>query len=201
MTRDFYEFLYRPGQELQMVGIVIGIWLIVSHLIAVWKFDELKPMLAKLPRNYNFGVVLFTVCMIWTLAVWSEMDLGEFHAAEKKVQVILVVGGALVAYFVRDFLAVRAIGFFLILLASPILISAFLEPPRTRLLLVILAYAMVIKGMFWVGKPYLLRDQIAWATADKKRWQIACGAGAVYGVLILLCAVLFWDKEAAPDPF
>ena len=56
---------------------------------------------------------------------------------------------------------------------------------------------MIVKGMFWVGKPYLMRDQIAWVVADKKRWQIACGAGLAYGIVMLICALLFWGKAVA----
>ena len=34
----------------------------------------------------------------------------------------------------------------------------------TRLLLVLLAYVWIINGLFWVGMPWLMRDQIAWLT-------------------------------------
>ncbi len=192
--RAFYELFYRPGLDLQLVGIVIGAWLILSHGFALLNFEKLKPTLERFPRNYNVGVPLLVIAFIWTFAVWSEMDLGEFWRAERPVQIILVIGCILVATYVKDFLAVRAVGFLLILLAAPLLISAFLQPPVSRLLLVAVAYAMIVKGMFWVGKPYLMRDQIGWVTANKKRWQIACGAGLGYGIAMVVCAVLFWGK-------
>lgn len=198
MMRAFYETLYRPGLELQFVGIALGVWLIVSHAIALLQYDRLKPWLKQFPRNYNLGLFLIAAAFIWTFMVWTEMDLGEFWKMERPGQLILIVGGLLVAHYVRDFLAVRASGFLLILLASPILTAAFLEPPRSRLLVVVIAYAMVLVGMFWVGKPYLMRDQIDWVTAEKKRWQIACGAGVGYGIVVLLCALLFWGVKAAP---
>ena len=193
----FYELFYRPGLDLKLVGIVIGAWLILSHGYALMNFEKLKPVLEKFPRNYNVGVPLLVIAFIWTFMVWSSMDLGEFWKMEKAVQVILVVGCFAMAFYVKDFISVRAVGLLMILAAAPMLISAFQQPPITRLLLVFIAYVMIVKGMFWVGKPYLMRDQIAWVVADKKRWQIACGAGLAYGIVMLICALLFWGKAVA----
>ena len=41
-------------------------------------------------------------------------------------------------------------------------------------------------GMFWVGMPYTLRNQITWITATETRWRAAAFAGLAYGAL--LCA-------------
>jgi hypothetical protein len=43
--------------------------------------------------------------------------------------------------------------------------------------------------MFWIGKPYLLRDQINWLTRSATRWRIAAIAGVAYGAVVLLCAL------------
>jgi hypothetical protein len=50
---------------------------------------------------------------------------------------------------------------------------------------VLLAYIWLTLGMFWVGKPYLLRDQITWVTKSVLRWRVATALGAVWGALIL----------------
>jgi hypothetical protein len=80
----------------------------------------------------------------------------------------------------------------MILAAAPILESAFLKEPQTRLLIVAFAYVIAVKGMFWVGMPYLMRDQIKWVLAEEKRYRLGAIAGAVYGVAVLVCAVAFW---------
>jgi hypothetical protein len=71
------------------------------------------------------------------------------------------------------------------LLAEPVISSAFLRPELWRLLIVLLAYVWLTLGMFWVGKPYLLRDQITWLTKSILRWRIAAALGVVWGGLIL----------------
>lgn len=120
------------------------------------------------------------------------MDLGEFFTLERPVQIILVVGFFLVSRYVTDFLAVRAVGMFLILLAAPLLDAAFLEAPLARLLIVAPAYVWAVAGMFFVGMPYLMRDAIDWVTATPERWKRACGAGVVYGLALLVCGFVFY---------
>ena len=88
--------------------------------------------------------------------------------------------------FVPDFLAVRALGMLALLVAEPLLEAAFLREEQVRLLLVVLVYVWIIAGMFWVGMPYTLRDQISWVSATEKRWRAAAFAGLAYGAL--LCA-------------
>lgn len=187
-----YDFLYAPGIPLQGMGIIIGLWLIVSHGFALLKPDDVKPWLEKFPRNENLGMALVVVAFVWTFIVWSCMDLGEFFKIERPVQFILILGCIGVITYVREFLAVRALGFLMILAAAPILESAFLKEPQTRLLIVAFAYAIALKGMFWVGMPYLMRDGIKWTLAQEPRYTIGAVAGTVYGVVVLVCAIAFW---------
>lgn len=187
-----YESLYRPGMPLQLMGILVGLWLVLSHVFALLKPKETSAFLKKFPRNEKLGTILVTIGFVWTFIVWSEMDLGEFFKVERLVQVVLVAGCFGVIRYVREFLAVRAAGFLLILAAAPILTSAFLEEPASRLLLVALAYAGAIIGMFWVGMPYLMREQIDWILADAKRLKYGAITGIAYGALVLLCALIFW---------
>ena len=187
-----YNLLYEPGIPLKVMGILLGVWLIASHAIALTKPDLVKPWLKGFPRNEKIGTVLVIIAFAWTFIIWSCMDLGEFFKIEKAVQLILVAGCVGVIVYVKEFLAVRSLGFLMILAAAPILDSAFLKEPQTRLLIVALAYVIALKGMFWVGMPYLMRDQINWVLAKDKRYQIGALAGAVYGLVVLACALAWW---------
>ena len=187
-----YDFLYEPGIPLKWMGILIGVFLIASHAMALLKPDLVKPWLKKFPRNEKIGIILVIIAFAWTLIIWSGMDLQEFFKIERTVQLILIAGCIGVIVYVKEFLAVRALGFPMILAAAPILDSAFLKEPQTRLLIVALAYAIALKGMFWVGMPYLLRDQINWVLAKDKRFTIGAILGVVYGLVVLICAVVLW---------
>jgi len=187
-----YNLLYEPGIPLKIMGILIGLWLIASHVFALAKPDLVKPWLKGFPRNEKIGIVLVIIAFAWSFIIWSCMDLGEFFKIEKPVQMILIAGCVGVIVYVKEFIAVRSLGFLMILAAAPILDSAFLKEPQTRLLIVAIAYAIALKGMFWVGMPYLMRDQINWVLAKDNRYKIGAIAGATYGFVVLICAVVWW---------
>ena len=103
-----------------------------------------------------------------------------------------IVAGAVLSWiYVPEFLAVRALGMLLLLAAEPLLESAVLRNEPSRLLLVVLAYAWVIAGLFNVGMPYLLRDALQWLTARPIRLKSGALAGAAYGLALVVCAVAF----------
>lgn len=187
-----YNTLYEPGLPLSLVGILVGAWLVLSHGFALLKPAAVKSFLTAYPRNEKIGVPLVIFCFAWGFMIWSCMDLGEFFKIERPVQIVIIGVCVGVIVYVREFVAVRALGFLMILAAAPILDSAFLQLPQSRLLLVAFAYAIALKGMFWIGMPYLMRDQIRWVIAEDNRYKIGAAAGLVYGIAVLLCAILWW---------
>lgn len=180
------------GLSLKAVGLVLGALLLGGHLFAWKTADTLLPKLKGFPRNRSIGVALMVVVVIWTMFLVSYMDMGEFFKYRKTLLYAVPITGFLVISYVTEFLAVRALGTLLLLLASPVLTAAFLQEPTSRLLLSILAYVWIIGGMFLIGMPYLLRDGIDKLIARPALFKQAALAGAVYGLLILICALLFY---------
>jgi hypothetical protein len=107
---------------------------------------------------------------------------------------VAIVAGAFLSWkYVEEFLAARAMGMLALLAAEPLLEAAFMRHEISRLLLVVLAYVWIINGLFWVGMPWIMRDQIAWLTAKMRRYQTAAWAGVFYSSAVILCAVFFWN--------
>jgi hypothetical protein len=175
--------------SLQSAGLVIGLFLVAIHLVALLRPKATQQWLLGLPRSTGFGRVLFVIDAIWCFWLASSMDFGEFSAFRGWLLIAIPVLAVLTLMFVDEFLSARALGIFALLIAEPILSAAFLRPELARLLLVILAYVWLTIGMFWVGKPYLLRDQITWVTRTALRWRLAALAGVAYGAVVLICAL------------
>ena len=135
-------------------------------------------------------MALLIVDAVWTLAIVATMDMGEFTYLRNMLLALIVVATFLTLKFVDEFLAVRALGIFLLLLAEPLIEAAFLQPETWRVLLVLWAYVLAVLGMVWVGMPYLLRDQIDWMRQSKTAWGAATVAGVVYGGLLAGCALI-----------
>ena len=192
MTRQIYtEFL-----SLQVVGILLGLYLISSHAIALYKEQKVIDLLKDFPRNKPIGVVLIIICCIWAFWLVNKVDLGEFQKWEVPISWGIVIGCAAFIIWVDEFLAVRALGILLLLLVCPILDVAFLKEPVSRLLLSTICYIWIFFSFFWIGMPYLMRDHIDFVTRSRFRWKCLSGAGIVYGVLVLTCAILFWGSES-----
>ena len=177
---------------LKTVGLLVGLFVLATHLYAMAQPAQVQTWLTRLPRSRRIGEVLLLIDLIWTFLLAWKMDWGEFYYLQNYILILLPVFAYLTWQFVDEFLAVRALGILLLLAAAPLLDAAFLKPPESRLLVVVLAYAWIIFGMLWVGQPHLLRDQIGWLNRSATGWKLALGSGLVYGVLLLLCALVWY---------
>lgn len=164
--------------------LLIGGFLVATHLWALINPDGAQDWLRKFPRSYETGVFLTIGATAWFYFMVKWMDLGEFDKWRGTVLMITPAMGLAAIFFMREFLAVRALGTVLLLLAEPVLESAFMRPESVRLLLVSLVYVWILLAMFWVGMPYVMRNQIAWFSASPGRWRAAAFAGLIYGAAL-----------------
>jgi hypothetical protein len=178
--------------SLQTTGFAVGFLLIVTHLFFLVRQEQTITWAKAFPRSRGAATVLLAIAAVWSFLLIQTIDLGEFSHL-RNVMLLAIVAGAILSWiYVPEFLAVRALGMLLLLAAEPLLESAFLRPELSRLLVVILAYAWIIIGLFLVGMPYLLRDAITFVTACRKRLLIGSIAGIAWGIAIVLCALLSW---------
>ena len=196
MFQALYDFLYHQNEQggipLRGTGILLGLGLFVAHLLAFLKTDQTQTFLKKFPRDYKWGVILLSIDFVWAMLLMSYMDMGEFHTMRATFLKLIPVAFVLVLYFVREFLAVRALGCLLLLVAGVVLQAAFQQPPVSRLLLPVLAYAWIIAGLYFVGMPFLMRDAVNWLTGSAIRWKMAVVGGIGYGAVVLVAALLWW---------
>jgi len=173
---------------LRTVGLIAGIALILLSLPGLVTPAPVQSWFKRFPRSGMAGVILLTIALVWSFWLLATMEMGEFSSFRKPLLVLLPIGYVLVLRFVEEFLAVRALGILCLLAAEPLLEAAFFRYETSRLFLTVLAYLMVLAGLFWVTMPYLLRDQIDWSSKNKTRWQLVHGIAVAYGVTILACA-------------
>ena len=183
-------------------GILLALWLIGSHSLMIAKPALVQGWLKKFPRSPLAGQIILAIAMAWFWLLVApdgmgklsalQMDLGEFNNIKKLLRLLVPAALIAVCVSVRDFLAVRALGVLGLMIAAPLLESAFLKDPSSRLLIPIFAYALLTKSLFWVGMPYLFRDAVTWVTASDARWKTASFAGLAYGIATLVCALAFW---------
>src|SRR5213594_3755588 len=173
--------------SLHNAGITAGAFLVLVGLLGLVR-PHFASVVQRFPRSRVAGVVLLTICLVWTFWLLATIQMGEFSAFRRPLLIALPIGYGLALLFVDEFLAVRALGILCLLAAEPLLDAAFLRYETSRLLITVFAYLLIVAGLFWVTMPYVLRDQINWSARSTTRWRTIHGIGAAYGLTILACA-------------
>lgn len=183
-------------------GVALGVWLVAVHALMLAQPRAVQGFLKRFPRNDRFGQFLLALGMLWFWLLVAPpgkgifsalaMDLGEFNGLKPLLRIVVPVSIVLISMAVKEFLAVRALGLLGLMAAAPLLESAFLKDPQSRVLVPAFTYAMIIASLYWVGMPYLFRDAVSWATERPQRWAALSVAGLGYGIAVLACAFLFW---------
>ena len=75
--------------NLQTIGLAVGAFLVVTHLIALLRPDDTRAFLRRFPRSRPWGTVLIAVAAVWSFWLASNLDLGEFSAYRRVLQVIV----------------------------------------------------------------------------------------------------------------
>ncbi|PYJ22955.1 MAG: hypothetical protein DME92_02255 [Verrucomicrobia bacterium] len=141
--------------SLHTAGIIVGAFLILIGLLGLLKPDFAN-VVQRFPRSYITGVILLTVCLVWTFWLLATIQMGEFSSFRRPLLIALPIGYGLVLRFVDEFLAVRALGILCLLAAEPLLDAAFLRYETSRLLVTVFAYLLIVAGLFWAGAVCML---------------------------------------------
>ncbi|MGC6425472.1 MAG: hypothetical protein ACON5H_00570 [Akkermansiaceae bacterium] len=196
-----------PYQEISLssAGMVLGVILTAIYAVMLFKAEPVKAWAKKLPRNHQAGVWSMSIGMIWFwLLVAPElrgafsflgklsMDFADFTPVKPYLQIAVPLACVGMITYVREFLFVRGLGLVLLMAAAPLLYAADFEEAPLRVLIPIVAYVMIIKGLYFVGMPFLFRDGVNWLTASNGRWKATAVTGFALGVLILGCSFTVW---------
>lgn len=181
-----YKWLYKDS-SLSTAALITGLVILIAHVFALVKAPVAMEKLRTLPRSQNAGTVILTVDFIWAFVVATSIELGDFERLRWLAQFSVPVIYVAMLFWVNDYLGARSIGIFLLLAACPVLDAAWLKTD-SRWVLNLLCYVYLTLGLFWIGMPYTLRDQITWATRTAGRFKGLALAGAGYGLLLLILA-------------
>lgn len=163
---------------------VFYISLIICGLVcafSAWKLITLKS--EKLQENEKIarwvipGAILGLIDLLWCIPHTIPSILPESYT---QLLIVVAVILAILSWKYLDYLFSRALGGFMILLAHHFLHEAFTWRLDARPLFSLLCYIFGTAGIFFAGKPYLLRDLVRKASNDSK-WKYGTA-----GFLIIL---------------
>jgi hypothetical protein len=147
--------------------------------------------LLRFPRHRGAGMVFAAAALCWSAWMLYRMPLESLEQYKPWLLVLTPASIVLVTIFMEDLLAPRALGGLLSLAPVLLLDAARFHPSPWSLLVKVIAYIMVIKGMALLLNPYLFRRFILLLTGSTRRMRLAgcCGLGVAVLLAVLALTV------------
>lgn len=204
MLALIYQGLQANPANLRLVGILLGSVLLLGHGTALARPARSLELARRFPRHRLSGIVLLSIATAWSWCLLvgvqlgplhiPRMILGEFSWVRRPLILAMPVLLVLVLLYADELLPIRALGCLQFLVASLLLDIAwmhFVHP--TRQLLPLYCYGvLILPGILMIAQPWRFRDLLDRFESRPKAWQAALAAGAAFGLLLLVCAALWW---------
>ncbi len=171
--------------KLSTLAIILGVGFALLNAYGVLKPATFAAAARKFPRYTPVGYVLMLVSTIWFVANVSHEAIADFASFKPALFALFVAVGLGACLFVKDFLPVRGLAVFILLLAQLMVDTARWVETPWRLVITTWAYSMVLAGMWFTVSPWRLRDFLNWATENERRTRILSGVRVAFGVLVL----------------
>lgn len=190
----YIAFAQKNEISISNLSMLLGGFLVVVGGYSVAKPKEVGQALRAFPRANAPGYVLMLAATAWFLWNIHTEEMEDY----KDIKHLFYLGFGLVGIgscvYLRDFLAVRGMAVFMLLLAKLILdtqrIYMFDTPVETmsqwRLIFAIWGYAIVLMSMWMIISPWRMRDMIHWLTAEPSRLRIKGGFRLCLGLLLIV---------------
>jgi len=171
--------------SLSQVAVWLGFGVFAVHAWCFFDYPRAVNWCRAFPRSDGWGAALLALATAWAAWLAGTMNLMEYTRFRPIFVLAAVALGVTSWLYVREFIAVRALGVLYLLGANILLDSCFLREDALRLVVVGYAYFMVVAGMMMVGAPYLLRDVIEWYFRTPVRGKSLLFLEMVSGLVLL----------------
>lgn len=158
--------------------------MILTHGWALLRPRAAGEWLRRFHRNHGLGIVLMllgTAWFEWNLYQEQLQDIAQFKN-------LMLVGFAAVGLgccvWVRDFLSVRGLCVFLLMLAWFMCEKARWHDSPLSNAITGWAYFWVLLALWLSVAPWRLRDWLAWVAEREERLRIGAAGGLAWGVFV-----------------
>jgi len=181
--------------KLSTLAIILGFVLTALNGYGVLNPSAFAAAARKFPRYTPIGYVLMVISTFWFVANVGHEAIADFASFKPALYALFVAVGLGACLFVRDFLPVRGLAVFLLLLAQLMVDTARWVETPWRLVITTWAYVWVLAGIWFTISPWRMRDLINWATLNENRTRILSAVRTIFG-LVVLCLGLTVFKAA-----
>ncbi len=186
--------------NLSTLAIILGLAFAGLNLYGVLKPSAFAVAARKFPRYTPVGYVLMLISTAWFVANVGHESVAEFTSFKPALYALFIGVGRGACLFVRDFLAVRGLAVFLLLLAQLMVDTARWVETEWRLVVTTWAYIWVFAGMWFTVSPWRLRDLINWATASESRTRLLSAVRVAFGLFVIYLGLTVYRAAEHRSP-
>jgi len=174
---------------LQWIAIILGILATVGGGVGVLRPERIKRFAEVFPRSTAPAWILTALCCWLGAKEALGMNMGFLDAYKKYIYIISPAVFFASVVYMKELLAPRALGGFLLLIAVPILqITRWHESPL-RIVVVILVYLWIIYGIVLLMSPWYFRKLYKPFMNNAALLKTAALAKAAVGIALLLLGI------------
>lgn len=174
---------------LQWIAIILGALATAGGLVGVLRPDLVKKAVDLFPRSVAPAWVFAALCCVLGAKEALGMNMGFLDAYKKYIYIISPAVFVASVVYMKELLAPRALGGFLLLIAVPILQIARWHESPLRLVVVVLVYLWIIYGLVLLMSPWWFRKLSAPVMENEPRFKAVALSKTAFGIALLLLGV------------
>ena len=178
--------------SLQLIAIILGALATAGGLAGMFRPELIRRFAEVFPRSV-VPAWIFTALCCWLGAKETlDMNMGFLDAYKKYIYVISPAVFFASVVYMKELLAPRALGGFLLLIAVPILEVARWHESALRLVVVVLVYLWIIYGLIILFSPWYFRKFYKPFMEKDSLFKTAALGKTVIGIALVLLGLFVY---------
>ena len=178
--------------SLQWIAILLGVLATAGGLVGALRPELIKRFAELFPRSTVPAWIFTALCCVLGAKEALGMNMGFLDAYKKYIYIISPAVFIASVVYMKELLAPRALGGFLLLIAVPILQVARWNESPLRLVVVILVYLWVIYGLVLLMSPWWFRKMYEPFTDNAALLKTTAYVKAALGIVLLLLGLFIY---------
>ena len=178
--------------SLQWISILLGVLALAGGMIGIFRPELVRRFAELFPRSAIPAWVLTALCCWLGAKEALAMNMGFLDAYKGYIYLISPAVFIASVTFMRELLAPRALGGFLLLIAVPIIRTAALSGKPLFQVVVVLAYIWIIYGLVLLLSPWWFRKFYTPFMGDTGLFKAVAVTKATIGVMLILLGLFVY---------
>jgi len=177
---------------LQWISIILGLLAVFGGLIGLFRPDYIKRFAELFPRSVVPAWILTALCCWLGAKEAMAMNMGFLDAHKQYIYLLAPLVFIVCVVYMKELLAARALGGFLLLVAVPILLEARWHESAWRVVVVALVYLWIIYGLILLLSPWWFRKTYEPFLRNEVLFKAAAYGKALFGLALLLLGIFVY---------